>query len=76
MAEPHGAGRLVLSIAAVAATLGGWFAIAVREAPVAAAPEPGATAFLAPIPTLEPARETPPSPARRPVPVATTRSSR
>ena len=76
MAEPRGAGRTLLSVAAIAATLGGWFAIALRDAPTAAAPELTAPTLLSPIPTLEPAREAPFTPARRPVPVATTRSSR
>ncbi|HEX7603123.1 MAG TPA: hypothetical protein VF316_16010 [Polyangiaceae bacterium] len=73
---PAGSSKLVVSIAAIAATLGGWLAMAVHDAPVASSSGLDAPS-LAPLPTLEPrASEVAPVPARRPVPMATTRSSR
>jgi hypothetical protein len=77
MAESHAADRFVLSLLAVASTLGGWFVLALRDAPPVAAPhvlnEPP---LLPPRPALEPAPERRPVPVRRPTPMATTRSSR
>lgn len=65
--------RLVVSLAAVATTLAAWLAMVADEAP-----SPSATALdvpsLEPLPTLEPVREVPRG--QRPVPLATTRSSR
>ena len=57
-------------------TVAGWLAMVVRGAPVATEAEMDPLAELPPIPTLEPASEIPRAPARRPVPAATTRSSR
>lgn len=68
--------KLVLSVAALAATLGGWLAMTVHDAPDTG-PSGLDAPSLAPLPTLEPrATDVAPAPARRPVPVATTRSSR
>lgn len=81
MAEPKPtSARLLVSIAAVTATLGGALALAVRDAPTAAeTPTHDMTTLdvptLAPLPTLPtlaPARAAP----ARPTPVARTRSSR
>jgi hypothetical protein len=69
-----GSARFLVSVAAVATTIGGSLAMAVhdgRPEPISALEAPS----LAPIPTLEPTSEAPP-PVRRPVPIATTRSSR
>ena len=66
--------RWVLSVVAIAATVCGWLAMAVRDAPKAR-PEAD-VASLPPIPSLEPTAEAPPTPLRRPAPIATTRSSR
>jgi hypothetical protein len=74
--SPASSTRSIVSVAALAATLGGWLAMTVHDAPQAGSSELDAPA-LPPLPTLEPrASEVAPLPARRPVPVATTRSSR
>jgi len=81
MAEPRRAGvaaRLMVSIAAVAGTLGGWVVLAARDE-VVAIPAEQAAPSLAPLPTLATPRvqtAPPPSPRPRRAPVATTRSSR
>lgn len=66
--------RFLLSVAAVATTIGGSVAMATydgRRESVSALEAPS----LPPLPTLEPSSEAPPL-KRRPVPIATTRSSR
>ena len=81
MAEPRNAAasaRLLVSVAALATTLGGALAIAIY------APQPAETLgvdtpLLAPLPTLEPVSGQPVPvevPAPRPNPIAVTRSSR
>lgn len=67
--------RLVVSVAAVATTLGGSAAMVVYENPRSSVANLDVPA-LPPLPTLEPALDAPPAPARRPMPMATTRSSR
>ena len=68
--------RFAMTLAAIAATLGGWLAMArVEQAtPTASGAEAG-SARLPPLPSLEPRADTT-RPARRPVPIATTRASR
>ena len=78
MAEPRKAGappRLVVTVAVVAATLGGAIAIAADDAP-AEVPSALEAPSLAPLPALEPLSAEPRRPFRRPIPLATTRSSR
>jgi hypothetical protein len=90
--RPAAAGRLAVSVLAVASTLGGAFAMVARDAPKEDASQ--AAPPLAPLPTLvppagparpasvRPASPDPGAPAvaaprpRRPAPLATTRSSR
>ena len=81
MAEPRSAAssaRLLVSVAALTTTLGGSLALAIHD------PQPAEalgvdTPVLAPLPTLEPVSGQPDpidAPARRPNPIAVTRSSR
>ena len=67
--------RFVVSVAAVATTLGSSVAMAVHGAPRSSAEDLDVPS-LSPLPTLEPTIDAPPVPARRPAPMATTRSSR
>ncbi len=76
MAEPGAKlARLWMTLGAVAATLGGWIALASADAQP---PEPVAPELPA-LPTLEPTatlRVLPAPAARRPAPIAISRSSR
>jgi len=76
--NPASSARLLVSVAALATTLGGSLALSLY------APEPAEvlgvdTPLLGPLPVLEPASGQPEpieAPARRPNPIAVTRSSR
>jgi hypothetical protein len=79
MAEPRASGvaRLAMTFAAIAATLGGWLAMASGEpAPATSSAHVGAELpSLPPIPSVEQPTVTAPA-ARWPTPIATTRASR
>ena len=69
MADRRDEAAYAMTLAAIAATLGGWVAIALADETPPRPPEHRATVELAPMPTL--ARG-----PRAPAPIATTRSSR
>lgn len=74
MAERRAPGKLALTVAAIASTVAGWLAMTVDEAPAESASTSSMTS-LPPLPTAVAARPLPRA-ARRPAPVAITRSSR
>lgn len=77
MADPRDGtrgARLVMTFTAVAATLGGWLALARTEPNPPSPSEPGVAA-LPPLPSLDLPKAPPPA-ARWPAPIATTRASR
>ncbi len=83
MADPRRAtssARLAMTLAAVAGTLGGWLALAMRDAPPAPATDTADVERQVPpvpaLPTLEPVPTSLAPESRRPKPIATTRSSR
>jgi hypothetical protein len=83
MAEPRGVGtsvRVLVSVLAVATTVGGSLVMAVHDEPEASAVTQGnaslASPWLEPLPTLEPTTVLTAAPSRRPAPITTTRSSR
>lgn len=77
MAEPiRPAGRVALTLAALASTIVGWLAMAANDATNAVVPSIEAPPLL-PSRTLDPPEaRAPVAPRRRPAPVAITRSSR